>query len=882
MALTGSYRINFTDPKKGSFLIEPYTANGTVTSTSETLHNKATRADTSLLLYGQYVPNYGEQIHENMVRLLENFSGEAEPTNAIEGQLWYDVGDNFSIIGLSSTGAILEGNQTATFGQYAAQGTTLTVWYGPLTVVDNTYASVDVKVTSASANMDGTTTIVLTNTEGAPYGLPSATVGGFITVKQESGLGRMRVRVKNGNSENLVWADAVNIQCAPTAPPTEHRMNGDVWYDTTTTILKLYLNGSWVEITKNHLPLAGGVMLGPIVMGEYPISYTGPMISGSTLTPKTYVDATISAAITASSAGSDAAINDLTVRMVAVETVLPDKLSRDGGNIRNALVFGDDVATSSVLKGIDMKNLPIVNPLVTWNASDYLLAAAQPHHVVDKEYVAKALSQHLTDLVHNSRGYAIEQLDGRGLIPGSVYFTGDHSIAWEQSNTTYSAFARDNTFVIQTGSNAEDVIELRHGSQPLLLTDPSLAVGSDFVKAHQTLYLLDGQPQPIFGGGVSDANDDTAAASKGFVRTTVASETSGLLPVTGGSFLYNGAANTYTMTLTRYAADPVTIDMYHTHRSSTLTYTYVELGAWLGGVADTVKASLESSSIDLAAVPMSNMLTELNRMKAPIEGAKFIDLPSVGTEVDVITVDIPGNRFELTSAPETITPGMVVNLIQWDTVLNFTAVNVVTEVDNTNPADPWTSYWLVVEELVPTDHDPVINQWKVSFGWRAERTEGALLVTRTTLDFELDAAVETLNATIDGLTKADVGLNLVDNTSDAAKPISTATQTALNGKQSVSAHLTVAAASDFTDAQNGDFIESTAATAITLTIPTGLVSNWSTEVFQGGAGQVTVAAGAGVTLRARTGAKTAGQYAVIKIRKLGTTETFVVYEDTVV
>lgn len=37
-----------------------------------------------------------------------------------------------------------------------------------------------------------------------------------------------------------------------------------------------------------------------------------------------------------------------------------------------------------------------------------------------------------------------------------------------------------------------------------------------------------------------------------------------------------------------------------------------------------------------------------------------------------------------------------------------------------------------------------------------------------------------------GLTKADVGLGNVDNTSDANKPISTATQTALNGKASLS------------------------------------------------------------------------------------------------
>nr|DAH60734.1 MAG TPA: receptor binding complex [Caudoviricetes sp.] len=45
------------------------------------------------------------------------------------------------------------------------------------------------------------------------------------------------------------------------------------------------------------------------------------------------------------------------------------------------------------------------------------------------------------------------------------------------------------------------------------------------------------------------------------------------------------------------------------------------------------------------------------------------------------------------------------------------------------------------------------------------------------------SAAETQEVELVELTKADVGLGNVDNTSDASKPISTATQTALNGKQ---------------------------------------------------------------------------------------------------
>ena len=45
------------------------------------------------------------------------------------------------------------------------------------------------------------------------------------------------------------------------------------------------------------------------------------------------------------------------------------------------------------------------------------------------------------------------------------------------------------------------------------------------------------------------------------------------------------------------------------------------------------------------------------------------------------------------------------------------------------------------------------------------------------------SAAETQEVELVTITKADVGLGHVDNTSDANKPISTATQTALNGKQ---------------------------------------------------------------------------------------------------
>jgi hypothetical protein len=78
----------------------------------------------------------------------------------------------------------------------------------------------------------------------------------------------------------------------------------------------------------------------------------------------------------------------------------------------------------------------------------------------------------------------------------------------------------------------------------------------------------------------------------------------------------------------------------------------------------------------------------------------------------------------------------------------------------------------------------------------------------------------TFTGTVSGITKSMVGLGSVDNTADASKPVSTATQTALDGKAATSHTHTVSAITD-------------AGTAATRNVPaTGNAS--STEVVLGG------------------------------------------------
>ena len=62
----------------------------------------------------------------------------------------------------------------------------------------------------------------------------------------------------------------------------------------------------------------------------------------------------------------------------------------------------------------------------------------------------------------------------------------------------------------------------------------------------------------------------------------------------------------------------------------------------------------------------------------------------------------------------------------------------------------------------------------------------------------------------------------------------------------------------------GNMLTATSGSATTLTVTAPIPAGWHCTVIQAGAGQVTIAGGAGVTLRNYSGEyKTAGQYAVV-------------------
>lgn len=175
--------------------------------------------------------------------------------------------------------------------------------------------------------------------------------------------------------------------------------------------------------------------------------------------------------------------------------------------------------------------------------------------------------------------------------------------------------------------------------------------------------------------------------------------------------------------------------------------------------------------------------------------------------VENITVDYVNNEnnidINVTDATQdvtlNVTPTLVeinilrsggeVNILQFDSLADFPATgssDYFYLAKDTNKLYRWTGS--AYAEISATS-SPV---WGQIIGTLSEQTD-----LQNALNLKAPINSPTFTGTVSGITKTMVGLGAVDNTSDLDKPISTATQTALNNKQPLDADLTsIAALSD--------------------------------------------------------------------------------------
>lgn len=89
------YTIQYSDPANGSFQVPSDSINGTTYPWNAGLYTNpvsglsAVTSNTSLVLAGRGITDYGELVQNNLVYLMEHFAYQTRPLTPVQGQIWY-------------------------------------------------------------------------------------------------------------------------------------------------------------------------------------------------------------------------------------------------------------------------------------------------------------------------------------------------------------------------------------------------------------------------------------------------------------------------------------------------------------------------------------------------------------------------------------------------------------------------------------------------------------------------------------------------------------------------------------------------------------------------------------------------------------------------
>lgn len=225
------YTIDFTDPTKGSFLIPKAGFNGPGGAT----------ANTTLRLYGRGALDWGEAVDENLVRLTENFSSATAPINPLDGQIWRSV----SLYWHNSSSGTYAGWYRFDWDINSATYNTW-VLIGDAGTVASTNASA---VIGNYYYDNGTSTLYrydsLYKQQAASWSPRSFTARAGAPV---NGTDYPETVFKVYNSAKAAWKNLVPGKSGPTAPTAAESEKGSLWFDTSTSVLKVYNGTSWTPL----------------------------------------------------------------------------------------------------------------------------------------------------------------------------------------------------------------------------------------------------------------------------------------------------------------------------------------------------------------------------------------------------------------------------------------------------------------------------------------------------------------------------------------------------------------------------------------------------------------------------------------------------------
>ena len=195
---------------------------------------------------------------------------------------------------------------------------------------------------------------------------------------------------------------------------------------------------------------------------------------------------------------------------------------------------------------------------------------------------------------------------------------------------------------------------------------------------------------------------------------------------------------------------------------------------------ETVLLDVSTTVEEVTVTATQNVIVE-NVTVDYVNNEKQIDINVTDASQDV-TLNITPTLVEI----NILRSGGEVNILQFDSLADFPTTgssDYFYLAKDTNKLYRWTGS--AYAEISATAN----AVWGQIIGTLSEQTD-----LQNALNLKAPINSPTFTGTVSGITKAMVGLAQVDNTSDLDKPISTATQTALNNKQPLDADLTSIAA----------------------------------------------------------------------------------------
>lgn len=242
-----AYIINFTDPERTAFNVNSFTSDGPVAPNTLQLNSSAVTASTSLLLYGKGHANYGERIQENLVNLMENFSGASEPTFPISGQTWF-ARITYALVSAGSPlaassffrweddSSLVDGGSWIVLSSIATNPTAADeVKVGgsqPTTLVDGSFwfdtagspSARDLKIAVNNASSNYNTADFLSREYENLTGNLGLNID--LAINADNYLPQKQLKVYDGNQ----WKNAGSVYTSDVAP--QRPSEGDMWYNT--------------------------------------------------------------------------------------------------------------------------------------------------------------------------------------------------------------------------------------------------------------------------------------------------------------------------------------------------------------------------------------------------------------------------------------------------------------------------------------------------------------------------------------------------------------------------------------------------------------------------------------------------------------------------